>query len=134
MGTSGDHEVESRLIISGHDAAPRVARRFARETAAAALYRDAVETLELLVSELVTAAMGDRDAVLEVSVAVRSDLVRVELLDASVRTPPPPAITTEIDRFRAAILARLADGTGAHMTEDGCRHWLELRRRPRARR
>ena len=128
MGTSSDHVVESTLIIARNDEAPRVARRFARQAAAAALDADAAETLELLVSELVSAADGDRDTVLELSVAVHPDVVRVELLDASIHTPRPSALPTEIDRFRAAILARLADGTGAHMTDNGCNHWLEVRR------
>jgi hypothetical protein len=139
MGASGEHEAESTLTISRHEEAPRVARRFAREVTVDVLDADATETLELLVSELVAATLGPGDDELEMTVVVLPDVVRVELIDtsdlpgapdtSSVRTMP-----TEVDRFRAAIFARLADGTGAHRTDHGCRHWLELRRRPRARR
>jgi anti-sigma regulatory factor (Ser/Thr protein kinase) len=117
--------IESSITLPLHPAAVATARRLAREVASPAT----VDTVELLVSELVTNAVlhvhGGR--VLELRILVWDDCVRVEVRDSSYHLPQMllPADWGLHGRGLFMVDA-LSDRWGSEPTATGKTVWCEV--------
>ena len=103
---------------------PTRARRFARAQLADALPSDAVESVALLVTELVTNAVVHARTPLRVVVEPASDSVRIEVEDGSLREPVlRDRRVDEISGRGLQLVDVIADEWGVETTETGKRVW-----------
>ena len=107
-------------------AAAELARRHVRETCGA-LDREAVDTLVLLVSELVANAVEHGTGPLHMMLDSRDGRVRMEVQDGSTTDPEvqDPGLLSEGGRG-LMIVDTLADAWGVRGVPDGKSVWLEL--------
>ena len=127
-----EHRLEY-LALAAHLSSVGDARRFLSTIAAeCAVPPETVDVGMLAVSELVTNALLHGTPPVEVQIDVTTDLMRVEVLDASDRRPEiVPAAPATSDRGRGlAIVEALTDDWGYHGRADapGKTVWFELRR------
>jgi anti-sigma regulatory factor (Ser/Thr protein kinase) len=117
--------IEASIILPSHPAVAGTARRLARELASPAT----VDTVELLVSELVTNAVlhapgGDA---LELRISVWGECVRVEVRDSSSQVPQMLAPADWGLHGRGLFLVdALADRWGSEQTPTGKTVWCEV--------
>jgi serine/threonine-protein kinase RsbW len=107
--------------IAHADATPTVQRR--------GRCGGAIETIELLVSELVTNAFLHAESVADVAIILRADAIRVEVGDDSP-TPPRPqqAKDHEPSGRGLALVESLSSAWGVEVYEDGKVVWFEVPR------
>jgi PAS domain S-box-containing protein len=108
---------------------PRLARALVAEALAGAGRDDDLDVAVLLVSELVTNAAVHAEAEALLRVRVRDDVVRVEVVDASVQAPVMRARDTAAESGRGMLLVEeLADAWGVDVLPDsaGKAVWFEL--------
>jgi hypothetical protein len=103
--------------------APGIARRFAGELAAPGTPADAVEVLELLVSELVSDAVLHHTAWCNIGIEAGTPITRVEVTDPAAPDDEAPISRT----FGAKLLDGLAERWGAEPCGSGRMVWFELR-------
>jgi anti-sigma regulatory factor (Ser/Thr protein kinase) len=119
-----------REAAAGFSASPSAAAH-ARHFAAAVVrgwgLPDTVDTLELLVSELVTNAVRHAGTPGEVHIAELVDRVRVDVTDASPIAPTQPHIDLTETSGRGLLLVReLSDAWGIDLRNHGKAVWFEL--------
>lgn len=118
-----------RLSLDGETLAPRTARRFVDETLRRWDCADVLETVTLLVSELVTNAVVHARSDAEVSVVLHHDVIRVEVTDTSVEPPqrrdPQPH---EPNGRGLAMVDKLTTAWGVEVTGAGKVVWFEVPR------
>lgn len=91
--------------------------------------RDVGQTVELVVSELVTNAVNADAARISVRLCVEDRHVRIEVEDDAGGTPTVMHTTTTDERGRGlAIVDSLADRWGIQPMAPGKQVWVELRR------
>ena len=120
---------EERVRLEREPTAPRAARRFVDETLRRWDCAEAIETIELLVSELVTNALLHAESVADVAVILRPDAIRVEVGDDS---PTPPerrhAKDNEPSGRGIALVEVLSSSWGVDGYDDGKVVWFEVPR------
>jgi anti-sigma regulatory factor (Ser/Thr protein kinase) len=127
MGSLVTTQKTSSAVFVGHETAPRAARQMARRLMSPA---DA-DTLELLVSELVTNAILHAGGDVGLTISDLGDCIRVEVSDSSARLPIieyPTMDFPDIDtRGRGLVLvAALANRWGSERTVTGKTVWCEV--------
>jgi DNA-binding NarL/FixJ family response regulator len=125
----GAPAAEERVHLDREPTAPRAARRFVDETLRRWDCGDAIETIELLVSELVTNAFLHAESVADVAIILRADAIRVEVGDDSP-TPPRPrqAKDHEPSGRGLALVESLSSAWGVEVYENGKVVWFEVPR------
>lgn len=120
---------EERVRLDRDPTAPRAARRFIDETLRRWDCGEAISTIELLVSELVTNALVHANSVADVAIILRGDAIRVEVGDDS---PTPPqrrhAEDHEPSGRGIALVDALSSSWGVEGYEDGKVVWFEVPR------
>jgi anti-sigma regulatory factor (Ser/Thr protein kinase) len=107
----------------------RTARRFVRDVLEDnAVDDDVVETVELLTSEVITNALVHARSAPELAVRVRSEVVRVEVVDVSPVVPIRRSIETDALSGRGiAIVESLASQWGVtDLSAQGKTVWFEV--------
>lgn len=120
-----------RATLHQASAAPGVARRFVDDTLGRWDCADALGTVSLLVSELVTNAVVHAASEPEVAVVLQRDRLRVEVADASPDLPVPRQARLTDDSGRGmALLDDLATAWGVTPLgdDDGKVVWFEVPR------
>lgn len=103
------------------------ARHFASATAREWGLADLVDTIELLVSELVTNAVCHAGSHGELRLAELDDGVHVGVTDASTDSPAVPLVDPTVASGRGLLLVReLSDAWGIDRRDDGKVVWFEL--------
>ncbi|WP_375502885.1 response regulator [uncultured Jatrophihabitans sp.] len=120
----------SRLVDVAHDATvPARARRFAVDTLSSWGERSVLETVALLVSELVTNVIVHTSTAPELGVRLFDDRVHVEVFDADPTAPAPrTAQDHEASGRGMAILETLALDWGWVPTNGGKVVWFDVSR------
>jgi DNA-binding NarL/FixJ family response regulator len=120
---------EERVRLDREPTAPRAARRFIDQTLRRWECGEAIETIELLVSELVTNALVHAESVADVAILLRPDAIRVEVGDDS---PTPPqrrhAKDNEPSGRGIALVDALSSRWGVDGYADGKVVWFEVPR------
>jgi serine/threonine-protein kinase RsbW len=117
--------IELSITLPSHPAAAGTARRLARELASPAT----VDSVELLVSELVTNAVlhAHEGNVLELKISAWEDCVRVEVRDSSSHLPQMLLPADWGVHGRGLFLVdALADRWGSEPTPTGKTVWCEV--------
>jgi DNA-binding NarL/FixJ family response regulator len=108
---------------------PRQARRFADEALARWECSELVDTVNLLLSELVANAVMHADTPAEVAVRLHDDRVRIEVADRNTAIPHRrPRDDSSPTGRGLALVEALADAWGLQLEPDGKRIWFEVRR------
>jgi anti-sigma regulatory factor (Ser/Thr protein kinase) len=126
-------EVEAaEALPPGYESAGR-ARSFVRGAVRSALCDDAVDTVELLTSEVVTNAIRHAAAAPKISVRAAEGRVRVSVEDADARWPTRRNATVDDLSGRGiALVDSLAAGWGVErLAHSGKSVWFEVRGEPR---
>ncbi|NYD23977.1 ATP-binding protein [Kineococcus aurantiacus] len=117
-----------RLTLEPDPGAARRARRFVRESLAAAGRPEWVDAGELAVSELVTNAALHARTTVEVGVEVHPDHARVEVRDFNLTQPSQRHYGQQATTGRGmALVASVSSGCGTTSLPDGKVVWFELR-------
>jgi CheY-like chemotaxis protein len=126
---AADDAAEAAMTVDADNLAPRAARRFVDDVLAAAGYGDVLDTVELLVTELVTNAVTHARSEATVLIRLLPDAVRVEVTDLDdsfpVRRIPHP------DRPGGRgleLVEQMSRSWGIDMLEVGKRTWFEVER------
>jgi DNA-binding NarL/FixJ family response regulator len=120
---------ESRVTLDREIQAPGAARRFVDETLRRWASGEAIDTVELLVSELVTNAVVHARSEAEVAVVLRRDTIRVEVADGSSDLPQPrDAKDYEPSGRGLKLVDALASAWGVDVVDDGKVVWFEIPR------
>jgi anti-sigma regulatory factor (Ser/Thr protein kinase) len=121
---------EDRVKLTSETHAPRAARRFVDETLRRWECSDALETIELLVSELVTNAVVHARSEPEVAVILHRDVIRVEVTDASPAQPERRSPDVYEPSGRGlGLVEKLAMAWGVDAADGGGKVvWFELPR------
>ncbi len=121
---------ERRLTLDPESQAPRAARRFADETLRRWDCGGTLDTVELLVSELVTNAVIHARSTADVAVVLHRDSIRVEVGDTSDVMPKPrTAAANEPSGRGLELVAKLATAWGVEQRDDGGKVvWFEVPR------
>jgi PAS domain S-box-containing protein len=110
----------SRLRLEPRATSVPLARKHVRETLAAAGRDDLVEAAELVTSELVTNALVHAGTAIDLTVLVRPDSVRVEIVDGSPHLPTPREYGTTAGTGRGLVMVEeLTDGWGVDRRATG---------------
>ena len=118
-----------RVTLAQEAHAPRDARRFVDETLRRWDCAAALETVELLVSELVTNAIVHARSDAEVAVVLLRDSIRVEVGDRSPEPPRPrDAKIHELSGRGLSLVDKLATAWGVDNVKGGKVVWFELPR------
>lgn len=123
------------LLVSSLPRAPSSARRARRAVCAVLqdrLAAEALDTVLLLTTELVSNATSYAAAPIELTVALSAEgTVRVEVADASARAPEPLDVPADAENGRGLLLVgALADAWGTEPTPpQGKVVWFALRTR-----
>ncbi len=118
-----------RIELPRSERAPGIARRFVGDRLTRWGVPAILETVQLLVSELVTNAVIHARSTAQLRIEVLGDVVRVTVIDHGpgtrrrTRSVPPP---TEFGGRGLYIVDRLATRWGADESEDGNHVWFEL--------
>jgi anti-sigma regulatory factor (Ser/Thr protein kinase) len=122
-----------RTELAGRLDAPGRARAVTRDTLAAWGAAEHVDTVTLLVSELVTNAVLHADGPVELVLRRSGDVLTVEAVDRGSAVPRPrsPAWTEEGGRG-LNLVGAIADRWGYRPTPDGKVVWLEVGVGPQA--
>jgi anti-sigma regulatory factor (Ser/Thr protein kinase) len=124
----GDGMERVETVLPATTASPGVARRFV----GAALRRwgagpDAVESAQLLVSELVTNAVVHAGSAVRLTVILRDSRIRVEVTDHDDALPRMRPLEMDSPGGRGlGIVDGLADAWGSDSRRDGKAVWFEL--------
>jgi CheY-like chemotaxis protein len=117
------------LTLGSDDLAPRTARRFVNEVLRDAGYEDALDVVELLVTEVVTNAVLHARSDAKVVVHLLPDAVRVEVVDSDdsfpVRRRPRP---DQPGGRGLDLVEQMSRSWGIDMLEVGKRTWFEVPR------
>jgi anti-sigma regulatory factor (Ser/Thr protein kinase) len=116
------------LDLDGSPHSPRDSRRFVSETAQAWGVRgDQLDVARLLATELVTNAMLHGAPPIRISASRTSDVVRIEVSDASPQRPVPRPYDTDAPTGHGILLVeRLARRWGIEAQHDGKTVWFEV--------
>lgn len=118
-----------RVSLGQEPHAPRQARRFVDETLRRWRCGEALETIELLVSELVTNALLHAESPAEVAVVLHPDSIRVEVADDSSELPRPREAGPRDPTGRGlALVEQLATAWGVEVRNEGKTVWFEVPR------
>lgn len=130
LETVDDVLAEQRAALDADPVAPRSARRFVDETLRRWDCADALGTVALLVTELVTNALVHARSAPEVVVILRRDRIRVEVSDRSASLPVVRAAKTDATSGRGlALVERLSADWGVAPAPDGGKVvWFEVPR------
>ena len=117
------------LTLGSSDLAPRTARRFVSEVLRDAGYEDALDVVELLVTEVVTNAVLHARSDAQVVVHLLPDAVRVEVVDTDdsfpVRRRPRP---DQPGGRGIDLVEQMSRSWGIDMLQVGKRTWFEVAR------
>ncbi len=122
--------VAQRRVSLGHEPqAPRAARRFVDETLRRWRCAEALDTIELLVSELVTNAITHAASAAEVAVVLQPERIRIEVADESTELPKPrEAGPRDASGRGLALVEELATAWGVDVRGEGKTVWFEVPR------
>lgn len=124
-------EVHTSLVRDARSSSN--ARRFVEETLRRWDCEEVLETVKLLVSELVTNSIVHGGSAPEVAVFLRADALRIEVSDRGEGAPAPRAAEDEATSGRGlAMVEMLASAWGVEATGDGKTVWFEVPRLDRA--
>ncbi|MCU1346243.1 MAG: response regulator receiver [Acidimicrobiia bacterium] len=121
---------EGRLALEPTSTSPSVARRFVQETLGRWNCPDLLDTVELLVSELVTNSYLHAGTNAHIAVILHRDSVRVEVADASA-APPEPRNPAAVERSGRGLqlVNKLTSAWGVDpLPEGGKVVWFEVAR------
>lgn len=114
------------LIVPSVPRSVAAVRRFAVAACVGAV-QEVRETVALLVSEVATNALVHGSGDVEVSVAVRDGLLRVEVSDASTDSPVPRSADPDAEGGRGlALVDALSTAWGTDLTPTGKTVWFEI--------
>ena len=117
------------LTLGSDDLAPRTARRFVSQLLRDAGYDDALDVVELLVTEVVTNAVLHARSEAEVVIRLLPDAVRVEVIDDDdsfpVRRRPRP---DQPGGRGLDLVEQMSRSWGIDMLDVGKRTWFEVAR------
>ena len=120
---------ESRTQLEEDIRSPAVARRFVTETLSRWDCAAALDTVELLVSEVVTNAVLHARSAPDVAVQLLPDVIRVEVTDRDPRLPQAKVVADEDTSGRGVGLVDLmASAWGVEVVPDGKVVWFEVPR------
>ena len=129
LETVEDALAETRLVLVPETRAPGTARHFVDETLRRWDCADALDTIKLLVSELVTNAVLHARSESEVAVLLHRDTIRVEVADGSGEPPQPRAATAkEVSGRGLELVRKLSTAWGVRASERGKVVWFEVPR------
>jgi hypothetical protein len=123
-----DSAPDAHIILEGSPAAPSEGRELVVEILARAPERT-VAVAQLLVSELVAAAVRHGSPRVALAVQRSSDAVRIEVAEPTVEVDKAPITAIDPDQeegWSARILEALADRHGHEMRSDGMVSWVEI--------
>lgn len=117
----------ARLALPGDTAVVRSAREFAADTLQRWRLRELIETVTLLVSEVVTNALRHARSGAELRLHRTAGGVEVEVLDADDRLPIPRIVDSDAESGRGLHLVdALAASWGAEPMRQGKRVWFRV--------
>lgn len=120
---------QRRVSLGREPQAPRQARRFVDETLRRWRCAEALETIELLVSELVTNAVLHAESPAEVAVVLHPERIRIEVTDGSTALPQRrEAAPVDPTGRGLALVEELATAWGVEVRDEGKTVWFEVPR------
>ncbi|HVM03858.1 MAG TPA: response regulator [Acidimicrobiales bacterium] len=124
---------EVRTSLDWDARSSATARRFVEETLRRWDCEEVLETVKLLVSELVTNSVVHGGSAPEVAVLLRTDALRIEVSDRGEGVPAPRTAADDATSGRGlAMVEVLASAWGVDATGGGKTVWFELPRLDRA--
>ena len=125
---------ERRITLMDDLRAPRLARRFVMDALSQWEVDDPIDTVQLMVSELVTNAVLHGRSRADVAVILTSDVVRVEVHDDGEELPSPrQASPRDVTGRGLDLVSKLASDWGVRPDLKGGKAvWFEIPRRPRS--
>jgi DNA-binding NarL/FixJ family response regulator len=123
-----DVERDSRAEFDPVPTSPRDARRFARDLLSDQM-EELLETVDLLLTEMVTNAIVHAGSATTVSIQLLKDRVHVEVLDQSRHTAVPRQSDEDAETGRGLFLVEaLAEAWGTTWVADGKIVWFDVER------
>jgi anti-sigma regulatory factor (Ser/Thr protein kinase) len=120
--------VDARLEVPPEPSAVRQVRAFVRSALATSVDEEALDTIVLLTSEVVTNAILHTRTASEVHLVRLSDVVRVEIADRSPAIPEPRLLDfTSASGRGLAIVEAIALRWGVERGAASKRVWFEVR-------
>ena len=117
------------MTVGSDKLAPRAARRFVDEMLAEAGYDDVLDTVELLVTEVVTNAVLHARSEAKVVIQLLPDAVRVEVLDQDDSFPVRRRARSDQPGGRGLeLVEQMSRAWGIDMLSVGKRTWFEVAR------
>jgi CheY-like chemotaxis protein len=124
-----DNVRDAAMTVGADKLAPRAARRFVDELLAEAGYDDVLDTVELLVTEVVTNAVLHARSEAKVVVRLLPDAVRVEVIDNDDSFPVRRKARTDQPGGRGLeLVEQMSRAWGIDMLTVGKRTWFEVAR------
>jgi anti-sigma regulatory factor (Ser/Thr protein kinase) len=115
--------------VGSDDLAPRAARRFVDEVLADAGFDDVLDTVELLVTEVVTNAVMHARSEARVVIRLLDDAVRVEVTDTDDSFPARRVPRDDQPGGRGLdLVEKMSRSWGIDMLTVGKRTWFEVAR------
>lgn len=124
-----DVATHAALAVGGDDLAPRTARRFVDEVLADTGFVDVLDTVELLVTEVVTNAVMHARSEARVVIRLLDDAVRVEVTDTDDSFPARRRPRVDQPGGRGLdLVEKMSRSWGIDMLTVGKRTWFEVAR------
>jgi anti-sigma regulatory factor (Ser/Thr protein kinase) len=112
--------------VPSDDVGPGLARRYARVLLAGRVSDEAVERIELVVSELVTNAYLHGSPPIDVTLEVHHGVVRVDVTDGSPDTSPHSPTDTEVGGRGLKIMRAVSAHHGVDVANGHKSVWCEV--------